>query len=56
MKFVCVSDTHNRLDRIDFPPGDALIHAGDLTGRGSLDEIERGIKELAKRKRSRLIF
>lgn len=48
MKFVCVSDTHNRLDRIDFPPGDVLIHAGDLTGRGSLDEIERGIKELAK--------
>ncbi len=48
MKFVCVSDTHNWLDRIRLPAGDAIIHAGDLTGRGSLEEIERGIKEFAQ--------
>ena len=28
-RFVCISDTHSR--RFDVPPGDVLIHAGDLS-------------------------
>ena len=39
IRFVCVSDTHSR----DFsvPPGDVLIHAGDFTKKGALEEIQR---------------
>ena len=34
---VCISDTHNY--QPDLPPGDILIHAGDLTENGSFDEL-----------------
>ncbi len=39
MKIIVCSDTHGLHDKIDVPPGDMYIHAGDMTGRGSLDEI-----------------
>lgn len=38
-KIVCLSDTHNYHERVRVPEGDVLIHAGDATGRGTLDEI-----------------
>lgn len=47
MRIVLISDTHNRLHKIDVPHGDLLIHAGDLTGHGSLHEIVRVERELA---------
>lgn len=37
MRIVCISDTHNR--EITVPDGDLLIHAGDATMRGTVDEI-----------------
>lgn len=37
MRIVCISDTHNR--EITVPGGDLLIHAGDATMRGTVDEI-----------------
>lgn len=40
-KIVLISDTHNKLDQIDVPDGDILIHCGDATARGSPQEIER---------------
>ena len=40
MKIVCLSDTHNCNEQIDVPDGDVLIHAGDATIRGTIDEIE----------------
>ena len=39
MKLVCLSDTHNRHDRIRVPDGDILIHAGDATMHGTPEEI-----------------
>ena len=42
---VCVSDTHNRQPAL--PPGDLLIHAGDLTQRGSFDELQAQLTWLA---------
>lgn len=36
-RFVCISDTHN--SRFKLPPGDVLIHAGDLTNQGSYSEV-----------------
>jgi len=39
MKLVALSDTHSRVPVSGVPDGDVLIHAGDLTKRGSLEEI-----------------
>lgn len=38
---VCVSDTHGRHDRIPVPDGDVLVHAGDLTVDGGVDDVAR---------------
>ena len=38
--FVCISDTHNQHAALSLPPGDVLLHAGDLTLRGSLSEAQ----------------
>lgn len=48
MKFVCISDTHCQLDGIEIPDGDILLHAGDLTYRGTLQEISKELFELSK--------
>ncbi len=39
MLLVAVSDTHCAHDRVMVPPCDLLIHAGDMTRRGKLDEL-----------------
>lgn len=42
IRVVCISDTHNLIVE-DVPPGDLLIHAGDLTVDGSVTELQRQI-------------
>ena len=39
MRIVCLSDTHNCNQQIAVPDGDVLIHAGDATIQGTMDEI-----------------
>ena len=39
MRIVCISDTHNRHDALRVPDGDLLVHAGDMSGQGSPDEV-----------------
>jgi len=40
MKFVLISDTHGRHFHIkNLPPGDVIIHAGDITTNGNLFEV-----------------
>lgn len=39
MSVVCISDTHN--SQPELPPGDILIHAGDLSQSGSFSEIQK---------------
>lgn len=40
MRFVLLSDTHNLHHRMIPPPaGDVIVHAGDLTGNGTIGEI-----------------
>ena len=39
MKIVCLSDTHNSNGQIEVPAGDVLIHAGDATITGTVEEI-----------------
>ena len=38
-RIVCLSDTHNYQDEIAVPDGDILLHAGDATGCGRVEEI-----------------
>lgn len=39
MKFVVISDTHNKHRDISLPEGDVLLHCGDFTGRGTPEEF-----------------
>lgn len=48
MKIVCISDTHCKLREINLPEGDLLLHAGDLTFRGTVQEISSELKELGR--------
>ena len=40
MRFVVTSDTHTLHDRVPIPEADVLLHCGDFTGHGSLQQIE----------------
>ena len=48
MKLVLISDTHCQLDKITIPDGDILVHTGDLTYRGNLQETSKELFELSK--------
>ena len=41
MHIVCISDTHSRHDQLEVPPGDVLIHAGDSTMVGRVEEVAK---------------
>ncbi|KAF4552083.1 putative calcineurin-like phosphoesterase 1 [Elsinoe fawcettii] len=38
LSIVCISDTHN--GQLELPAGDLLIHAGDLTQKGTTEELQ----------------
>lgn len=51
VRIVCVSDTHNSspLDgQFKVPPGDVLIHAGDMTNQGSHSELTKAVEWIGK--------
>ncbi len=39
MKFIAISDTHGKHEKLQLPKGDVLIHAGDISGRGLIFEV-----------------
>jgi len=39
MKIICISDTHGAHRSVSIPDGDLLLHAGDLTNRGELEQV-----------------
>ncbi|PVI04883.1 Metallo-dependent phosphatase [Periconia macrospinosa] len=48
IRVVCISDTHNNLpNSSDVPHGDILIHAGDMTVDGSIEQIQKQVDWLA---------
>lgn len=38
MRITILSDTHGHHSRVTVPPGDVLVHAGDYSSRGELDD------------------
>lgn len=50
-RFVCLSDTHGYSPSdagFRLPPGDVLIHAGDLTNHGGMAELQRTLDWISK--------
>lgn len=39
MKFIVIADTHGYHQELELPQGDVLLHAGDITDRGTKGEI-----------------
>lgn len=48
LRIVAISDTHGRHDELDVPPGDVLLHAGDLLMKGTLDELRDAARWLGR--------
>jgi Icc-related predicted phosphoesterase len=48
IKFVCISDTHTKHDKLVLPKGDVLIHAGDFSYGGAKRELIKFTKFLEK--------
>jgi Icc-related predicted phosphoesterase len=40
-KLVFISDTHNQLHKVNVPEGDVLVHCGDATNMGRVEELTR---------------
>lgn len=40
MKTVVISDTHGKHEYLELPKGDMIIHAGDISSSGKLDEVQ----------------
>lgn len=40
MRWVCLSDTHGLHGQLEIPEGDVLVHAGDMTRKGTLSQME----------------
>lgn len=45
IRIICISDTHNATPAL--PPGDILVHAGDLTAHGTFDEVQAQLRWLS---------
>lgn len=41
VRFVCISDTHNRVEELEeqIPDGDIFLHCGDFTNYGNIEEV-----------------
>ena len=44
LKICCLSDTHQHHKKIKVPECDMIIHAGDFTYHGELDEVQKFLK------------
>ena len=56
MKFVAISDTHCRHRSLKLPKGDVLIHAGDLSYKGTKEEVVDFLDWFSKQKFNYKIF
>jgi Icc-related predicted phosphoesterase len=56
MKFIVISDTHSRHRALRVPPGDVLIHCGDVSYRGEVSEIEDFISWFSRQPHTHKIF
>jgi Icc-related predicted phosphoesterase len=55
-RIICISDTHGVHENLRLPPCDLLIHAGDLTRRGTLRELARASRWLHSQPAERVVL
>ncbi|MCJ1441446.1 MAG: hypothetical protein MMC23_001933 [Stictis urceolatum] len=53
IRIVCISDTHTH--KPPLPPGDILIHAGDLTNQGSISELQAQLDWLSSQPHAHVV-
>lgn len=56
LKIIAISDTHNLHDKLVIPECDILIHSGDATGRGHMEEIIPFLNWLSKQPAKYKVF
>ena len=56
MNFTCISDTHGKHNHLQLPPGDVLIHAGDVSSMGKEQEVLNFLDWFAKQDYEYKIF
>jgi Icc-related predicted phosphoesterase len=56
MRIVIISDTHGQHDALQLPPGDVLLHAGDVSGRGKPEEVKSFVNWFAAQPFQHKIF
>ena len=48
VRIVCISDTHCKTKNLVLPPGDILLHSGDFTARGKIEEVQAFAKFIGR--------
>ena len=48
MRFVFISDTHQRHEELEMPKGDILVHSGDFCSHGTMTELIRFARWMAE--------
>lgn len=56
MKFVAISDTHNKHRSLRLPKGDVLLHAGDISSKSTRSEVEDFLDWFSKQPFTHKIF
>lgn len=56
MEIICISDTHNKHWKLLVPTGDFLVHAGDVTERGTKREVLDFLKWFSQQPHRHKIF
>ncbi len=56
MKVILISDTHGLHHQLEIPEGDILLHAGDISVRGTEDEVKDFLDWFSKQSHPHKIF
>lgn len=56
MRIACISDTHCQLKAVTVPKCDVLVHAGDLTYRGTVGEVQAELDVLRAKSRAVIVL
>jgi Icc-related predicted phosphoesterase len=56
LKIILLSDTHQKHHELTLPEADIIIHAGDISGRGSYAAVENFLQWFSKQKANYMVF
>lgn len=56
LRILFISDTHQKHHELTLPEADIIIHAGDISGRGSYAAVENFLQWFSKQKANFMVF